>query len=179
MRISFLLILTLGILAGNTVVLGDADTDPSAPMDNGRLDKLIKRIDSKAEGRPGYWSLKYQGYQAQIITDEKADRMRILVGISTTDKLEKGQLLRLMQANFDSALDARYCIAQNIIWAAFIHPLSILSEEEFFSGLGQTINLAATYGSTFSSGAFIFKGGDSQGLQDKYYREIMKKGKTI
>lgn len=114
-----------------------------------------------------------------MITDEKADRMRILVGISTADKLEKGRLFRLMQANFDSALDARYCIAQNIVWAAFIHPLSILSEEQFFSGLGQTINLAATYGTTFSSGALIFKGGDSKGLQDKHYRGIMEKGKTI
>ncbi len=82
-----------------------------------------------------------------------------------------------MQANFDSALDARYCIAKDILWAVFIHPLSELSDEEFISGLAQTINLAATYGSTFSSGALVFQGGDSQGLKDKYYRDIMEKAK--
>jgi len=39
-----------------------------------------------------------------------------------------------MQANFDSALDARYAIAKGKLWSAFIHPLSELNEEQFFSG---------------------------------------------
>ncbi len=38
--------------------------------------------------------------------------MRVLIPIEGTDDLLKDELLRLMQANFDSALDARYAIAQ-------------------------------------------------------------------
>ncbi len=31
-----------------------------------------------------------------------------------------------MQANFDTALDARYAIAKGALWSTFIHPLSDL-----------------------------------------------------
>ncbi len=41
-----------------------------------------------------------------------AIRMGELIPIEGTDNLSKDELLRLMQANFDSALDARYAIAQ-------------------------------------------------------------------
>ena len=93
--------------------------------------------------------------------------------------VEDDELLRLMQANFDSALDARYCIANGIIWSAFIHPLSILSDEELLSGLAQAITAAASFGSTYSSGALIFKGGDSGEEQRKYYESIIEKGLAI
>ncbi len=36
---------------------------------------------------------------------------------------------------------------------------------EFISGLGQTVNLSVTYGKSYSSGALIFRGGDSTDLQ--------------
>ncbi|MEO0975570.1 MAG: hypothetical protein AAFX85_20965, partial [Pseudomonadota bacterium] len=70
-------------------------------------------------------------------------------------------LRRLMQANFDTALDARYAIARNTVWATFIHPLSPLSEEELLSALAQTISIARSYGSTYSSGVWAFGGGDA------------------
>jgi hypothetical protein len=80
-----------------------------------------------------------------------------------------------MQANFDSALDARYAIAQNLLWGAFIHSLNGLSEEEFLSGLLQTINVAQTFGSTFTSGAVVYGGGDSQGIMTDQLEELIKK----
>lgn len=84
-----------------------------------------------------------------------------------------------MQANFDSALDARYAIAKGKLWSAFIHPLSELNEEQFFSGLAQTITLVKSYGETYSSGALIFKGGDSDGLNNKTYKDVLEKGLKI
>lgn len=56
------------------------------------------------------------------------------------------ELLRLLQANFDSALDARYAVARGILWAVYIHPLSALTDREFLPGLGQTVNIVRTYG---------------------------------
>jgi hypothetical protein len=85
-----------------------------------------------------------------------------------------------MQANFDSALDARYAIAKETLWSAYIHPLSTLSDEDFLSGLGQTVNLVDTFGSSFSSGSSTFIGGDSSGLKEKeLIKELLKKGKAI
>ena len=71
---------------------------------------------------------------------------------------------RILQANFDTALDARYAIARNVLWSTFIHPLSSLSDKEFLSGLGQAINIVINYGKSYSSGALSFGGEEVQNL---------------
>ena len=150
-----------------------------APMDNARMHDLLQRVDPELQGELGSWVIAHDVIKAQIITDEKADRMRVIVPIVKVKDIEEGELLRLMQANFDSALDARYSIANGVIWSAFIHPLSALSDDEFISGLAQAITAAATFGSTYSSGALIFGGGDSGEQQRDYYESIIEKGLAI
>lgn len=148
-------------------------------MNNERMHELLKRIDPELEGRLGYWAITYENHRAHVITDENADRMRVIVPIVNVEDVDKEELLRLLQANFDSALDSRYCVANGIIWSAFIHPLSILSDEEFISGLAQAFTSAVSFGSTYSSGALIFRGGDSGEKQRKYYESILEKGLAI
>jgi len=41
------------------------------------------------------------------------------------------------------------------------------------------VNLAATFGTTYSSGALVFGCGDSQGEQNKYYRAITERRDAI
>jgi len=149
-------------------------------MSNQRLDVLIKRLDKNAEGKPGYWSFMVNDQKISVITDERADRMRILVPIIKSEELKPQQLTRLMQANFDSTLDARYAIAKGILWSAFIHPLSSLTDEEFLVGLGQVINLTVSYGGSYSSGLLIFRGGDSKDLRNReLIDELLNKGLTV
>ena len=146
-------------------------------MSNQRLGELIKRIDASAQGKPGFWRFIVEGREVSVITSEKANRMRIIVPIAPATKLSNEKLIRMMQANFDSALDARYSIAKDIIWGAFIHPLQELKDEEFLSGVGQAVNLALTYGEAYSSGALIFGGGDSQSLrQRELIDRLLEKG---
>ena len=87
--------------------------------------------------------------------------------------------MRLMQANFDSALDARYAVAQGRLWGVFIHPLSPLEKDQLLSAFVQTINIARTYGQTYSGGATVFGGGDSNGLYQELLEELLKKGEEI
>jgi hypothetical protein len=157
----------------------DAPIEERPAMNNERLQVLIEGVADHLEGRPGYWRFTVHDYAASVITDEKADRMRIIVPVAEIKDMDKAQLMRLMQANFDSALDARYSIAKGVLWSAFIHPLSELSDHQFIDGLAQAVNLAATYGTTYSSGALIFGGGDSKGEQDKYYRAILESQNAI
>ncbi len=131
------------------------------PMDNERLGALIRRLDPQAEGQAGFWRFTVREREVLVITDERADRMRIISGVAKADQLPPELLYRLMQANFDTALDARYAIAKDILWSAFIHPLSPLADAQFVSGVAQVVNLTLTFGSTFSSGALTFGGGDS------------------
>jgi len=172
--ISTILMLTLGN--------AQADTDseaPTAAMNNQRLQTLIEGVASDVEGKPGFWQFQLEGFQTTIITDESADRMRIIVPVAKVENVDNEHLRRMLQANFDSALDARYSIAKGILWSAYIHPLSALTDHQFIDALAQTVNLAATYGTSYSSGALIFGGGDSQGEQNKLYREIIERKHSI
>lgn len=157
-----------------------AQPAPAAPMSNTRLDELIRRIDPKAQGGPGFWQFTVEERTVMVITDERADRMRIIAPIAPAEGIEPGRLARLLQANFDSALDARYSIARGMLWSAFIHPLGSLRDAEFLSGLGQVVNLAASYGSSYSSGALVFQGGDSAELQRReLIEQLLKKGLSL
>lgn len=149
-------------------------------MNNDKLSSLIKRLDSKAEGKAGYWEFNIEGRDVTVITDEKSDRMRIIVPVIEVESLKQNELTRLMQSNFDSTLDARYAIAKNVVWGAFIHPLSSLTEQEFLSGLGQTVNLSITFRHTYSSGALVFRGGDSKDSQRrKLIDQLLERGRSI
>ena len=149
-------------------------------MDNARLDQLIRHLDNDAEGQPGYWSFVIENVGLQVITDEKADRMRIISPILKASSLEKEQLYRLMQANFDTTLDVRYAIANGFLWSTYVHPLSSLSDDAFLTALGQTINAVLTYGTAYSSGLLNYRGGDSQELFRKdLIEELRKKGSEV
>ena len=152
----------------------------SNKMSNNRLDILIKRIDKNAQGKPGYWSFIVDKQKILVITDERADRMRIIAPVVKSEELNQKQLTRIMQANFDSALDARYAIANGVLWSAYIHPLSPLTDEEFLVGVGQVTNLITSFGGSYSSGALIYRGGDSEGLRKReLIDELLKKGLEV
>ena len=144
-------------------------------MNNARLDAIIRRVDAGAEGEPGFWRFTVAEREVLVITDENANRMRIISGVAEFNDVNTEQLVRMMQANFDSALDARYAVARGVLWSVFLHPLATLDERDFVSGIAQVVNLAATFGSTFSSGALTFGGGDSRDL----IRELLDKSNSI
>lgn len=150
----------------------------SNAMTNERLNDLIGKIgDAVTYNDNNIWEFSIAEIPVRVITDEKVDRMRVLVPVQNTSKLTPELLQRLMQANFDSALDARYAVAQGVVWSTFIHPLSALTDRQFISGVGQTVNLSKTFGTTFSSGALIFGGGDSGDLiARELIEELLKKG---
>lgn len=135
----------------------------------------LKKIDENIEREGSGWQFKMGDRFVLIVTDPLAERMRIITPIAPVDALTQDVLLRIMQANFDSALDARYAVGQNLLWGTFVHSLNGLSEDEFLSGLLQTINVAQTFGSSFSSGAIVFGGGDSQGIVEGQLEELIKK----
>lgn len=142
---------------------------------------IIKRLDAKAEEpRKGYWRFAIEKSPVVIITDARHDRMRILVPIGKAEALSTAQLTRMMQANFDTALDSRYAIAKGVLWATFIHPLRALHDRQFISAIGQTVNIALTFGTTYSSGQLSFQGGDSSDiLRRQLIDKLLKKGQPI
>lgn len=132
------------------------------PMNNKRLAELIQSVGKDVEGNPGAWSFTMRRRKLYCFTDETHDRMRIVTPVAEVSKLDETELKKCMEANFDRALDARYCVYKGALWAAFIHPLAELSEGYFKSGVEQVVTLAENFGTTSNSGALIFGGGEQQ-----------------
>ena len=128
------------------------------PMNNQRLENILKRHAKIQEGQLGYWSVAYAGHYVLVITDETHNRMRIISPIIEAKNLSEADLRKLMEANFESALDARYAIYNEVLWSVFIHPLGELNNSQFLDGLKQTVQLAASYGTTYSSTEVILSG---------------------
>lgn len=146
-----------------------------------RIHTIVTRLDPEAKRSNGsVWRFKIINIPVIIVTDEKNNRMRILAGIKKADELSKSELLRLSQANFDSALDARYAIAQDTLWGVYIHPLRALHDKQFISAIGQTVNIVLEYGKSYSSGALIYGGGDSSGIIEKQLiQQLQEKGLSV
>ncbi|MGY8796064.1 MAG: hypothetical protein ACKVJN_13255 [Woeseiales bacterium] len=142
-----------------------------------RLSALILSVDEDAQLNDTVWFFHVAELETAVIYDIAADRMRIVMPIGSTDGISNDELIRVMQANYDSALDARYAIANEQMWGVYIHPLSELSDDEFLTALGETANIVISYGTSYSSGLFMFGGGDSAEIQQRELIEELKKRK--
>lgn len=163
--IRYALALSLTLAAG-PLLAQEAQPEAEPPqaiasMTPERLGEIILAIDPQARIVGSGIEFQIEGAPVMVIMDAGANRMRAMVPVVPAADLTEAQLLRIMQANFDTALDARYAVAGGQLWSVYIHPLAELRDEQFLSGLIQSVSLAATFGSTYSSGGRLFGGGDS------------------
>ena len=98
------------------------------------------------------WVFQYDGVPMVLMTSPQFDRMRLIAPIIEATELTESELQAMLQANFHSALDARYALSKGVIFAVYLHPLSSLAETDFRSALIQTSQLVKNFGTTYSSG---------------------------
>ncbi|MEM6907432.1 MAG: hypothetical protein AAF494_02030 [Pseudomonadota bacterium] len=139
-----------------------------------QIDQVIAALDGDATRNGNMWEFSLDERMMLVVTDPNAARMRIITPIAAVEALPEGAMLRLLQANFDTALDARYAVGQGLVWGAFIHPLDSLTTRDFASGILQTKSLADTFGSTFSSGALNYGGGDSGAIIEEQLEQLLE-----
>ena len=144
-----------------------------------RLVAIILDLDPDATVTPGGIELSIEDIPVMVMMAPAADRMRAMVPIASVQDVTPQEMERMMQANFDTALDARYAVAQGRVWGVYIHPLGALQRAQFLSGLAQTVNLARTYGTLYSGGAQVFGGGDSAGLYDGLLNDLLNRGQEL
>ena len=180
-------LILLAVASFTLVAQGEESTEPeaaqapepgSAPstiMTGESLNALIKSIDPEASREGNASQFMFQERLMLVVFDEAADRMRLFSPIGPTGLLDAEKVQRMLQANFDSALDARYAVANNLVWGIFIHPLSPLDENEFASAIVQVYNVAESFGSTYTSGLATYGGGDSVEENRKLLEELKKR----
>lgn len=125
-------------------------------MDLRVLDRVVRDAGASVRGGDGVWEFDIDGVRMACITDVRFDRMRLIAPICDEDELTEEQRKAVLEANFHTALDARYATSEGVLYAAFIHPLSSLTSEELRSAVGQVASLVETFGSTYSSGTLVF-----------------------
>ncbi len=133
-------------------------------MSNIKMEKILYRVSEEvermpgSEDSPGRWQVAFMERLLYIITDENANRMRVMTPIIEEENLEEKDLKMVLEANFDRALDAKYSLYQGFLWSTFTHPLEELTVEQFKDAMRQVATLADRYGSTYSSTDMVFGG---------------------
>ncbi|MCV6584523.1 MAG: hypothetical protein OIF47_03220 [Marinibacterium sp.] len=175
----FRLALVFALLMAPLTVAAQSQDTPEPTMTYERLGRIIFALDPEAQPDGVAFRMQVRDVPVLVVTDTEADRVRAMVHVRSAADLSAQDLMRMMQANFDSTLDARYAVAGGQLWAVFIHPLGPLEKDQFISGLAQAVNTASSYGTLYSSGVGQYGGGDSEDLQRELFEELLKKGEEI
>ena len=155
----------------------EENTPPVTLMTPERMAELVSSFDAEAKIGANGMSFTLAEREVLIVYDLKASRMRIVSPIAPSSLLDEALLMRMSQANFDAVLDARYAVADGLLWSTFIHPLGSLHQEDFTSAIAQVVTAAETFGTSYTSGAMVFGGGDTSGLHDELLKELEEAAK--
>ncbi|MEL6179829.1 MAG: hypothetical protein AAFS10_12795 [Myxococcota bacterium] len=126
-------------------------------MDMDRLDQLLRsEAVGPVNGDDGVWEFVHNGVRMACLANADHDRMRLIAPILPVEQLTIAQVAQMMEANFHTALDARYATSNGILYATYIHPLSPLTDQQVRSALHQVASLARTFGTSYTSGELEF-----------------------
>lgn len=148
--------LTNGLWSSSALAQSAPEELNLEPMDTERLDAILQEQVDDISSQPGQWRFSINEISLVVFADPNANRMRIVSPVMNAAELTSEQMQKMMLANFHSALDARYAIANGFVVTTFIHPLSSLQERDLLSALNQVSSLAATFGTSYSSGELLF-----------------------
>ena len=104
--------------------------------------------------------------------------MRIFTPVTEEKNLEQGQLKKMLEANFHSALDAKYSLYEGFVISVYTHPLKELQNDQLIDAMRQVVVLSRTFGESYSSTGLIF-GGGAEEEGDEKKEEPKKKTKKM
>lgn len=140
-------------------------------MDNRKMSRILSKEAESVEGQLGSWQAVYGNRLIYVITDQNANRMRIMTAIVELKDVKQKEYKILLEANFDRALDAKFAIFEDYLMSVYTHPLKELTEEQFIDAMRQVVTLAYTYGSTYTSTNMVFGGGEEEKTEEKKKRD--------
>ncbi len=148
----------LAATAALSLVAEEPEGHIESPMTQERLEQLLRTLDAEAKGGGGVLELRVNDVNLACVSDRRFDRMRLVAPIQAAADLNPDQIAAILEANFHTALDARYATSKGVLYAVFIHPMSPLDEKQLRSAVEQVTTLARTFGTTYTSGELQFGG---------------------
>lgn len=118
-----------------------------SPLSIHQIERYLKSRSRKLSSpREGVWHISIEGVMILTIVD--TERVRIMAPIFALQQLKGAPktrtalMVRLLQANFDDTVDARYAIFNGIVFAAVMQPRdSVSAEKALGEYLTQVVNL--------------------------------------
>ncbi|KIG17092.1 hypothetical protein DB30_03689 [Enhygromyxa salina] len=130
------------------------------------LADLLERTTEDFRRSATHWQFAHLGIPMACLTDPNFDRMRFIAPVTELSKIDEETKDAVLEANFHTALDARYASSNGLLFAAFIHPLSSLEATLATSALEQVASLVQTFGSHYSGGTLELIGSHESGIDD-------------
>ena len=127
-------------------------------MSQGAMEQIIREMAQQSKGENGFVEFIYNEVPMYLISDVEHDRMRIISPIAEYKNLGRVEIDAMMESNFHKSLDARYATREGVLYSAFIHRMSELSESLLISGVNQVAALAQTVGGEYTSGSLVYGG---------------------
>tara|TARA_R110002073_G_scaffold108336_5_gene243534 strand:+ start:115376 stop:115876 length:501 start_codon:yes stop_codon:yes gene_type:complete len=146
----------------------------SQNMNTEKMGQIFKSVSDSIQGGNGQWQFQIKKVVFMCVTDTKYNRMRIISPIAEAKQIDEKLKSAALIANFHSALDVKYAIADDILWSVFIHPLKELSEAQVKDAIKQVYSANVTFGTTFSSTDLVFPGNQKK-EEKKKEKKLLKK----
>ena len=103
---------------------------PPPRMTGSMLEEIIREAATDFRIENTVMEFKYRDVAMACIFDRAQNRMRIIAPITAVSELSPKEIGIILEANFHSALDGRYATSNGVLYAAYIHPLSMLQRKE-------------------------------------------------
>ena len=160
MRKILFIAFVMSLLMNYSVISGQS-------MNNEKLGEIIYVVADSLRGKAGNWQFVIKDRLLICVTDENNNRMRIMSPIVEQKKLAYTDMLKVMEANFHTALDVKYAISDNLLWSVFIHPLKELNKIQVVDAIQQVYMAASTYGTTYNSSGLLFPDRNKEKRENK------------
>ena len=166
---SSLRILTAVTLMGFSINSLFGQNEENKEMDGAGLETIVRELseDNDVTVNPSVIQFSFEGVPLYCIYDETHNRMRIISPIFDYSLISEAQKDLMMKSNFHAALDTRYCVSDDVLYAAFIHPLSTLQRGEVLSAIYQVASLHLSFGTGYTSGLLTFGGEEETKEEEK------------
>lgn len=143
-------------------------------MTNDKLQEIIESVGDSIEGQSGRWQFYVKDVAFICLTDTTNNRMRIISPIIEASRLTEELKDACLIANFHTALDVKYAVANDALWSTFIHPLNELSNDQVKDAIAQVYSANVSFGTTFSSTSLMFPGAQQKEEETEKKKSIKK-----
>ncbi len=117
---------------------------------------ILEEVAGDVSGEPGAWTATYRGSRIVVHAVDHHGRMRIMAPIASAADLDRAGLEVLLGANYGRALDAKFAIADGVVWSLFNRALEGLDRITFLDGIEQVVTLKENYGGSYRSTDLTF-----------------------